>query len=200
MPSGLIKSTQRRPKGYVGTDHETIGSDILAVLGALRLPEEILGKATFERLKEVKPEDWYPIGWLLELMEELDRRVGRFALMRMGRKLFKLSHEARVRQVAHSARDVLYGMDAMYHHANRGKSIGGWRVLQFSPGHAELEKTTPHHCAMEEGILLEALSLVGCRALVEQAECFRKGATACIYVVTSSIVDRRWSGDEENAP
>ena len=33
----------RKPKGYVGTDHETIGSDILAVVAAIRLPEQVLG-------------------------------------------------------------------------------------------------------------------------------------------------------------
>ncbi len=184
----------RRPKGYVGNNHETIGSDILAVLGALRMPDQILSAATLERLGQVKPNEWYPIAWLLELMEELDRRVGRFALMRMGRKLYKLSHAERVKKVARSASDIIYGIDGMYHHANRGQDIGGWKVLKFAPGHAELEKTTPHHCAMEEGILLEALSTMGVPAVIEQPSCFRKGADACIYVVTSAVVDERWGG------
>jgi hypothetical protein len=30
-------------------------------------------------------------------------------------------------------------------------------VVLFQPGKAELIKTTPHHCVMEEGILTEAL-------------------------------------------
>jgi hypothetical protein len=41
----------------------------------------------------------------------------------------------------------------MYHHANRGTGIGGWKVLRFDAGYAELEKMTPHHCVMEQGIL-----------------------------------------------
>ena len=30
-------------------------------------------------------------------------------------------------------------------------------MLGFEPGKAELEKTTPHHCVMEEGIFSAAL-------------------------------------------
>jgi len=150
-------------------------------------------------LRTVSPNDWYPIDWLLELMEKLDAEVGRYGLLRMGRALFKMSHERRVREVAHSAADIVYGIDAMYHHANRGERIGGWKVLSFEPGRAELEKTTPHHCVMEQGILAEALATVGCPGSVTQRECFRKGADACVYTITSALTDARWSGHASDA-
>jgi hypothetical protein len=194
-PKGTPAS--RRPHGYVGTDHETIGSDILAVLGALRAPDAVLGAATLARVKLVESNRWYPIAWLLELMDELDRNVGRFALLRLGRKIFELSHKEQATRTARSARDIIYAFDAMYHNANRGTAIGGWKVLHFSPGRAELEKTTPHHCTMEEGILLEALAAMKVPAVVEQTACFRKGAPSCIYVATSAVVDRRWNGDDD---
>ena len=111
----------------------------------------------------------------------------------MGRELFKLSHEARVTEVAKCARDIVYGIDGMYHHANRGRHIGGWKVLRFEPGFAELEKTTPHHCVMEQGMLTEALLAVGCACNVVQTQCFLDGAPTCIYRVTSAFVDGRWS-------
>jgi hypothetical protein len=186
----------RWPKGYVGVGHETVGSDILAVLRTLLLPESILGEETVKRLNQVKPDDWYPIGWLLELMEELEHHVGAYALRRMGRHLFQLSHEARVRKVAHSARDIVYGIEDMYRHANRGEAIGGWQVLSFAPGRAELEKTTPHHCVMEEGILLGAMAAMMIPAVIEQPRCFRRGASSCTFVITSSVVDRRWTGSQ----
>jgi hypothetical protein len=47
-----------------------------------------------------------------------------------------------------SARYVVYGIDDFYHFSNRGRNIGGWLVLRFEPGHAELFKTTPHHCLL----------------------------------------------------
>jgi hypothetical protein len=127
MPSNPTPddSVDRRPRGYIGKGHETRGSDILAILKTLLLPESILGEETVKRLREVKPEQWYPIGWLIELMEELDQRVGTYALRRMGRHLFQLSHEARTLQVASCARDIVYGIDGMYHYANRGEAIGG---------------------------------------------------------------------------
>jgi hypothetical protein len=184
----------RRPKGYVGRRHETIGSDILAVTRILRLPEQVLGAEEAEKLAKVDPTAWYPVEWLLDLMEALDKSVGHFGLMRMGRTLFELSHRERLIETARSARDVVYGIDGMYHHANRGIGIGGWRVIRFEPGRAELEKTTPHHCIMEQGILSGALAAVGCPSNVSQSQCFRQGADACVFVVSSALTDERWDG------
>jgi hypothetical protein len=184
----------RRPKGYVGDQHETIGSDLLAVLRSLQhlggesgyAPRQILGAEHMERLEKIDPNGWYPIDWLLELMETLDAKLGRYGLIKMGRTLFRLSHEERVLRIARSAADIVNGIDGMYHHANRGDRIGGWRMVRFDDAIAEIEKTTPHHCAMEEGILLQALTAVGASALVSQRECFRKGAPACLFVIQST--------------
>ncbi|WP_394843880.1 hypothetical protein LZC95_43365 [Pendulispora brunnea] len=153
-----------------------------------------MGDDEVRRLGDVKPDGWYPIGWLLDLMEKLDERVGYYGLLRMGRMVFSLSHEERVLASASSARDIIYGIDAMYHHANRGSGIGGWKVLRFEAGYAELEKNTPHHCVMEQGILKAALAAVGAPSLVSQPTCFRQGAMVCVYTITSVIVDERWSG------
>ena len=191
----------RKPKGYVGTDHETIGSDILAVVAAVPTSVAILGEETVSRIANLRPDGWYPIAMLLDPMQMISDRLGRFALLEIGRKLFNLSHEERLKQhTARSAADVVYGIDPMYRHANRGTEIGGWKVLRFVPGEAVLEKTTPHHCVMEEGILAEALIAVGVPALVRQSECLLKGAEACRYVITSSITDERWSGGKPPMP
>jgi hypothetical protein len=180
----------------VGRDHETLGSDVLSVVRILRLPEQILGADECLRLREIDPIGWYPIAWLLDLMETLDHSLGHYGLLRLGRTIFDLSHKERVLEVAKSARDIVYGIDDMYHHANRGVGIGGWKVVRFDPGYAELEKTTPHHCIMEQGILSAGLAAVGCPGLVSQRECFRRGAEACIYTVSSSFTDERWSGGQ----
>jgi hypothetical protein len=183
------------PKGYVGIDHETRGSDILAVLAALRMPEETLGLDTFLRLEKVHEEAWYPASWLIEMTDEIERRVGRFALRQVGRKAFTRSQRAIVRKTVHCARDILYGMNEMYRRVNRGTGIGRWSVLEFAPGRASVEKTTPHHCVMVEGILLEALATIGVPAVIEQSACIREGADSCIFLISSSIDDARWSGD-----
>jgi hypothetical protein len=200
----------RQPKGYVGTNHETIGSDLLAVTDSLEhlmrrddsqggqrstlVIQQVLGEEAWKRLAGVTPNGWYPIAWMLETLETLHHKLGRYGLLRMGRTLFKRSHEARVLQSATSARDIVYGIDDMYKHANRGTAIGGWQVLSFAPGAAELEKTTPHHCVMEEGILAQALQAVGAPGMVSQRACFRDGAEACQFVITSTVIDRRWMG------
>ena len=184
----------RRPRGYYGEDHTTLGSDILSVLRILKLPEQVLGKEEADRLRQIRPDEWYPIEVLLGLMEILEAHVGKYGLMQMGRRLFEASHKQRVMLVAKSAKDIIYGIDGMYHHANRGRGIGGWTVLKFEPGVAELEKNTAHHCVMEQGILTEALLSVGCAANVVQTRCFLDGADTCIYQITSAFVDKRWAG------
>ena len=201
-----MSSERRRwPKGYLGRNHETIGSDVLAVLKSLqhlvgdgddkasqRMVQQVLGTDDVARLTKLDPNGWYPIGWLLDLMDTLDAKVGRFALLKMGRTLFRMSHQERAVKTFHSGWDIIHGFDDLYRHANRGEQIGGWRVLSFGEDRAELEKTTPHHCAMEEGIMAQALAAVGAPAVVNQKSCFRQGADACHFVILSSSAESRW--------
>jgi hypothetical protein len=189
-----VTPRKRRPKGYTGNPHETIGSDILSVFRILKLPDQVLGKADADRLREVDPKAWYSIDWMLDLMDRLDAALGHYGLLRMGRTVFDLSHRERVTQVAHSARDIVYGLDDMYRRTNRGRGIGGWKVLRFEPGFAELENTTPHHCIMEQGLLSAAFAAVKCPGLISQRDCFRLGADACTFTITSSLTDERWAG------
>jgi hypothetical protein len=189
-----------KPRNYTGVDHQTIGSDILAVVAVIPvMPEKTLGKELMDRLAVVKLDGWYPIGLLLDAMDRLDERIGRFGMITMGRKLFEMSHAEQFKKVAKTAADVVYGIDGMYHHANRGKGIGGWEVEVFEPGHAELVKTTPHHCVMEEGILLEALRTLGIPTTVQQRECLRQGADHCRYILQSPITDDKWMGGRRAA-
>jgi hypothetical protein len=89
---------------------------------------------------------------------------------------------------------VIFGIDRLYHRANRGEGIGGWEVKQFRPGVAVLEKTTPHLCALEEGILLEALHTVGAESLIAQSKCMQRGDDVCLFEIHSTIRDHRWMG------
>lgn len=166
------------------------------MLHTVQSPAQVLGEEMAGQLRAVKEDGWYPIGLLLDLMERLDAKLGPYAMRQMGRTLFKMSHEARVKEVARSARDIIFGLDGMYNHANRGQEIGGWKVAVFEPGRAEMDKTTPHHCVMEEGILLEALAAVGVTVNIRQTTCFRKGADSCRYTISSYITDTRWTGAE----
>jgi hypothetical protein len=113
--------------------------------------------------------------------------------LRLGRRRFELSHRTRVPRK--SARDVVYGIGEMYHFSNRGRDIGDWTVLQFQPGYAELEKTTPHHCVMEQGILTAGLAALDCPAVIAQTQCFREGAESCVYTISSTRTDALWTGD-----
>ena len=172
----------------------TIGSDILALHHALLLPDEVLGTATAARIRNLEPEGWYPIEEMLVPLELLGEKLGAAGLRKVGRKLFQLSHEHRVRDVIKSAAAIVHGLDGMYRAANRGQQIGGWKVVAFEPGEARVEKTTPHHCALEEGIVGAAMKMVGLPVTLEQPHCMRNGADHCQFVITSVVTDARWTG------
>lgn len=157
------------------------------------MPEHVLGKEWFAKLERVSASGWYPIALLIEPLEMLGRRLGEDSLRKIGRTLFSISHESRVRAALTCAEDVIYGIDTMYRAANRGVDIGGWQVLEFGAGRAVLEKTTPHYCVMEEGILEAALRTVQVSAVIRQERCLRRGDDACHFVVTSHVEGPRWS-------
>ncbi|MFT3709035.1 MAG: hypothetical protein QM817_15415 [Archangium sp.] len=176
----------------IDPSHETIGSDIQAVIHALRHPEPIIGAEWVARLQKLDPKAWYPINTLLELLDAVVKRGGHASLLQVGRQLFRDSHQARTAPTLKSAHDVVYGIDGWYHHANRGQNIGGWEVLKFGPGMAHLRKTTPHKCALEEGILHEALHIIGADSLIVQPKCVERGDAACEFELRSSVRDQRW--------
>jgi hypothetical protein len=184
-----------RPEGYIGLNHETIGSDILSILNAVHFPEAVLGEEVTARLRALDPQGWYPIDEMLNLMEVLDERLGVGGLLKMGKQLFKLSHEAHFVTVVKSARDAVYGLDGMYHFANRGQGIGGWCVLHFEDGLALMQKNTPHHCVMEEGILSAAFSALGIPASIKQTCCLRRGDKLCEFKIESAVKGPRWMGE-----
>jgi len=188
--SMLDPLTRRWPRGYVGVSHETVGSNLLAVLAVPAGPGFALEPEVSARLEGLVADGWYPAAWLLELLDDLDARAGGMGLRQVGRQIFRATHAGWVRRTCSSAWELLYGLDEMYRCANRGQEIGGWNVLDFGPGRAVLEKTTPYHCEMEEGILCEALAAVGAPAAVGQAQCFRKGASSCVFQVTSAFIGR----------
>ncbi|HEY8209010.1 MAG TPA: hypothetical protein VIG99_16075 [Myxococcaceae bacterium] len=195
LPESLAARAARRPRAYEGLDHETIGSDLLSVLAVVSDPGEVLGRAFASRLAKVTPDGWYPISWMLDLLDQLDQRVGQMGLRQMGRKVFRTTHGDHVRHTCTSARDVIYSLDDLYRRANRGHQIGGWALMDFAPGRAMVECTAPHHCSMKEGLLCEALMAVGVPAVVHQTDCFRRGADSCVYEITSAFVGHEWSGE-----
>ncbi|MBL8943650.1 MAG: hypothetical protein JNK45_10895 [Myxococcales bacterium] len=189
------RSMATRPEA-TGDEHETLGSDILAVpkalaslarlgrLGPRALLDQVLGTSMVARLGAVEPTGWYPIAWLLEMTDVLDTRLGEFGLRRVGRTLFELSHADQVRARLSCGMHIVQGIDAMYRHANRGRDIGGWTVRSVHEHGAMLEKTTPHHCAMEEGIVSAAMAAVDCRVVVSQPTCTRRGDDLCRFEVS----------------
>jgi hypothetical protein len=181
----------RKPTNYVGKNHETSGRDVLAILKTVNLPEVTLGKELAGRLKTLKPDGWYPISDLVEMLERMDQKLGSYHLKQVGWTIIQ-SVPAGMMEQYKNARTLLSKFNEIYHFNNRGEGIGGWKVTEFSARRAELDKYTIHHCVMEEGIIEEALRKVGVTAKVTQSACFRKGAPHCHYVLEPRTVDERW--------
>jgi hypothetical protein len=184
----------RAPRGYRGINHETIGKDFLALHDAVLMPEQIFGKDVAAWLRAKQAEAWYPVHELVHSLEQLGRKLGADSLRKVGQSIFNAGPAEIVKTTVPSAHALLHGFDRLYHRTNRGIDIGGWAVLELKPGRAILEKTSPHHCSMEEGIVDAALRAVGAPSTIYQSACLRTGADACWFVITSHVVDRRWTG------
>lgn len=50
-----------------------------------------------------------------------------------------------------------------------------------------------------EGILAEILSIMGVPARVQQRECARQGAKACVYALSAPVFDERWTGKPDTS-
>lgn len=185
-------TVKRWPRGYEEASHETTGASVLAVLHILKTPEQVLGADTTTALRELDPKGWYPIGLLLGIMEKLDRNVGYYGLVSLGRRWFELWRKKQEPQS--SAPEAIEGIDRMYRSANRGRAIGGWKITKLETGYAEVEKTTPHHCVVEQGILTAALADAGCSSVIAQEWCLRQGADSCVYTMASTVSAERWLG------
>ena len=185
---------KRLPRGYKSSNHETIGADLLSLVDAILMPEQILGKELTQRLRMASPKGWYPVADVLDPLEQLNRKLSPDSLRRVGQTIFRNGPEAEFRRRVFSARDFFHSMDHLYHVANRGSDIGHWTVVSFDEDSAVLEKTTPHHCIMEEGIIAAGLRVLNVPAVIYQTSCFRAGAESCRFVVTSHLCSSRWSG------
>jgi hypothetical protein len=175
-------------------NHVTLGAELLAILQTMRSPEALLGEEWIARQRQIHPKNWYPVTMAAELFQQLSRRLDRGALVEMGRQLFRDSHHRRLIPHLRSVGDVVFGLNGIYHRAHRGKDIGGWEVLRFDEGRALLRKTTPTPCALEEGLLCEALHSVGAEALVVQPTCVQHGGRYCDFEISSSLKGDRWLG------
>lgn len=153
----------------------------------------VLGNALTDRLDAIDPERWYPVALMLEMERALEEKLGPSGLRRMGRALFKHDLSEMTRTHMKSVRESLSAMDAMYRTHNRGPNLGCWTVRSFTESRAELVKTTPHNCLMEEGILIEACATFDIAVLVTQPECTREGDDHCLYIVTpTSLLSTKW--------
>jgi hypothetical protein len=181
------------------SDHEIVGSDLLSVISALPLADLVLGAELAARLRSAKPDGWYPISLFIETLERVSLKVGRFGLLQLGRQIFASRAEV-FKKSSRSVADTLFNMNELYRRANRGSNIGGWEMVAFRPGYAEMIKTTPPDCLMVEGIISEALRTIEVPTLIEQRECRHRGAPHCRFIFTSSVTDALWMGDQKPFP
>ncbi len=132
--------------------------------------------------------------WLLEGLEALDAKLGSFGLKHVGWELFKLLARRDVPSGREVRRNLVYGLDGMYHHANRGQGdrrVEG--VLRFDRACAELERPPRTTAVMEEGILEEAMRTLD-QGLGFAARVLPQGRRGVPLRVKSPIVDARWTG------
>jgi hypothetical protein len=192
-PSPERSSRPRRvARGYEGWNHETLGSDLIATFAAVNAVDPRFSEHWMPLVKTLDAQTWYPIDVLLALGFAAEERFGPELLQCIGREIFQRSHAATFRRSAATIADLAFGIDAMYRTANRGEDIGGWRVLEFADGRTLIEKTTPHPCGIEEGILGAACASLGVAARITQVRCVREGDDTCRFELCAETPSTRW--------
>jgi hypothetical protein len=177
-----MSTPESHPAAYVGWHHETRGSDLIAAFAVVNELDPGIAAHWMPLVRTLDATQWYPIDLLLALGMAARERFGEALLRRMGERIFEVSHAPSFR--ASTVADVAFGIDGLYRAANRGDDIGGWGVVTFTDTHALIEKTTPHACLVEEGILIAACRAVGEPVELRQRTCVQQGAAACLFELT----------------
>lgn len=192
LPSDPVSNPRRVPRGYEGWNHETLGSDLIATFAAVNAVDPRFSEHWMPLVKTLDAHGWYPIDVLLALGIAAEERFGSELLVRIGEEIFARSHAATFRSSAATVADVAYGIDGMYRAANRGKGLGGWRVIEFTEGRALIEKTTPHPCQIEEGILGAACATLSVPVAISQTQCVRHDHDACWFALRALGPTSHW--------
>lgn len=165
------------------SDVMMMGAAPRSVLSALLNRDTVLADfARREELATIEDRTFYPIGLYLELCGYLEERLGRYAFLRVGRKM-----GAAVMDTAFSA-DVKTIDDAVAQingaHKMFCKPVVGGFEIEPSAGKIAINCTTPYNCVLQEGLFYELAIRYGApNATVTHTQCRRRGAKVCRFEV-----------------
>lgn len=131
----------------------------------------------------IDPNRWYEINWAIGVYYSIYEKIGRGALIAVGKKMIEA---APFPPGLDDVKSLLMGLDAAYRLNARGPDIGEI-TCEFDDDHcATLVWTSLGPCPLNIGIIEGCCSRVGVQALVEHGAggCMDDGAPSCTYLVS----------------
>lgn len=131
----------------------------------------------------IDPNRWYDINWAMSVYYAIYEKIGRGALIAVGKKMIEA---APFPPGLDDAKSLLPGLDAAYRMNVRGADIGEI-TCEFDDDHsATLVWSTLGPCPLNIGIIEGCCSRVGSPALVEHGAggCMDEGGPSCTYLVS----------------
>lgn len=131
----------------------------------------------------IDPNQWYEINWAIDFYFRIYEKIGRGALISVGKKMIET---AVFPPGLDDVKSLLMGLDAAYRLNARGPDIGTITCEFDDDNSATLVWNTLGPCPLNIGIIEGCCSRVGVKALVEHGAggCMEEGASSCTYLVS----------------
>lgn len=157
-----------------------LNSFILGLGHSKSVVDKILANAGVSR---IDPERWYDFEWARSIYYAIHDRVGRGAIMEVGRKMIEA---AEFPPGIDDIPSLLMSLGDAYRLNTRGPEVGEIHCTLEDEHAAVLVWTTPFPCALGVGILEGSCSRYGAQALVEHSGggCLDTGGDSCTYHVS----------------
>ncbi|WP_434416048.1 hypothetical protein [Nannocystis pusilla] len=144
------------------------------------LVQKVLRDAGVDR---IDPRRWYDINWAMEIYFAIYEKIGRGAMIAVGKKMIET---APFPPGLDDVKSLLMGLDAAYRMNARAADIGAITCEFDDDNSATMVWTSLGPCPLNVGIIEGCCSRVGAPALVEHGAggCMDEGGSSCTYLVS----------------
>lgn len=162
-----------------------MGATAKAVAAAVFNGDKLL--ADFPRraeLSELEDRVFYPLSLYLELCDYLEKRLGMYAWLRVGRRMAVAVMQTAFPAALSSVEEAIAQIDEAHKIFCR-PLVGAFQLVERGPRRIVIRYTAPYNCTLQEGLFYEvALRYGASDASVSHTPCRRNGAEACHFEIT----------------
>ena len=163
-------------------DTKAVGAITNAIIEALLNRDAVL--ADFPRrteLQDLEDDVFYSLSIYLELCDYLEERLGRYAFLRIGRRMALAVMDSTFPPSLQTVEEAVAQINAAHEMVCK-PALGGFDIIDANAAGLSVHYTAPYNCTLQEGAFYElALRYGASNATVTHAKCRRKGRDACQF-------------------